>query len=213
MGTIGSGRRYRPEEVKPLVESAVCLDLSRMKKQGDCKPGSRFEITYSTDCNEIMTVKITMWDGSLTARYYSNGRSQNQKIAIVAIPCFQWYYREYLVCPDCGTHRNELYLGSNGKFACRACHGLAYRVQRLNPHQRHAYHADRLRRDKLKLPENSPQDVFTRPKSMRDKTYYRIINQITRHQKKSHELFLDYFKNVVDKFNSQCAAGSAKNQA
>lgn len=207
MGGVGSGKRHRTDEVKPIVESNISLNLTQLKKQGTLVTGQCFEIDYSKESHQLMTLKISIEEGSLVVTFLYNGVLRNQTVEIANVRCFERFYRQYLVCPVCGSHRNQLYLDSNGKFACRNCNGLGYQSQRLNPHQRHAYNAEKFRRKKFKTTGTSP-NIFTRPKNMQTKTYQKLVDKIHWHEKKSSELFMGYFRKVKGKFDRQNLPGN-----
>ena len=202
MGGLGSGRIYRSEEVKPVVENSICLDLTSIKKQGFLKSGNRLIITYTINLQEIMVLNVLAEKDSLYLGYRYQDKPRNQKIDIATIPCLGIYNRKYLLCPACKTNRNQLYLRTDGKFSCRLCSGLRYAVQKLNPAFRHSYAAERIRQKKLKLPENSPHNIFTRPLHMRGKTHEKIVDKIIWHQSRSHELFEKYFNGLKNKYGS-----------
>jgi len=194
--TIGSGRRYRPEEVQPIVENAICLDLTLLKKHEGFKPGNCLDITYSANSQDIITLNIAVGKEFLSVNFVDKGKYREQDIKIISIPCFGIYSRQYLLCPACGTKRKQIYLGSDGTFSCRLCNGLGYRVQRLNTHMRHSYAAEKLWREKLKQPEGGPKNIHNRPKYLKNKTYFKAVEQIMAHERKSHEAFVAYFAKI-----------------
>jgi len=200
--TIGSGRRYSPNEVKPIVENAICLDLTDLKKDGGID-GNFINIVYSSGSEEIMTLLIIVEEVALSLRYDYKGMPKRQEIKLSTIPCFGISLKQYLICPVCGAQRNQLYLGVNGYFACRICNGLGYRVQRLNPSQAHSYAAEKLNRVKLKQSENGPKSIGSKPRYMRNKTYHEIVDRIIYHEKKSHETFMVYFNKIRGGFDAK----------
>lgn len=154
-----------------------------------------------------MSLKIRIEEVSLVVIFMYQGGLRKQTIEIVKVRCFELYHRQYLVCPVCGERRNQLYMDSTGKFSCRVCINLGYRTQRLNPHQRHAYTAEKLRKEKLKSLESCP-NTYIRPKYMKIKTYHKLLDKIHWHEKKSSELFIDYFRDMQRKFDRQNPPGS-----
>jgi hypothetical protein len=207
MGGIGSRRIYQTDEVKPIVESNISLNITQLKKQGQLTPGQCLEVDYFEDCQLLLSLKIRIEEVSLVVTFMYQGVLRNQTIEIANVRCFERFYRQYLVCPVCGTHRNQLYLDSTGKFACRNCNGFGYQSQRLNPYQRHAYNAEKLRKKKFKT-TGASHSIFTRPKHMKTKTHQKLVDRIIGHEKKSSELFMGYFRNIKGKFDRQNLPGS-----
>ena len=169
-------------------------------------PGQCLEVDYFEECQLLMSLKIRIEEASLVVTFMYQGGLRKQTIELVGSKCFGRHYRQYLVCPVCGARRNQLYLDSTGKFACRNCNGFGYQSQRLNPYQRHAYNAERLRKKKLKHTEAS-QSIFTRPKHMQAKTHQKLVDRILWHENKSSELFMGYFRDVTGKFDAQNLPG------
>lgn len=83
--------------------------------------------------------------------------------------------RYWFVCPvgDCARRVAKLYR-VGGRYACRHCHGLAYRSQHENSHGRGLLKAQRIR-TKLGGSANMTLPFPPKPKFMRWATYYRLV--------------------------------------
>ncbi len=128
------------------------------------------------------------------------GKIQDQRIQLTKIKFLKKFQRSYLICPDCGKRRKQLYLNSNCQFSCRICSNLGYKSQRLTPHLRHGYLAEKIRCKNLKQSLKQPF-VPSRPKHMSLKKYHKLVDRIFWHEKRSTELFIQYFKEVSSNAN------------
>ena len=143
MGSIGSGRRYKANEVKKVVENQISINILDLKKRGCLKPGTISSTNFSINSREIGWIFISAEEGMLRFDYRFNDHVQQQTVQITTISPHYGGRRQYLLCPQCDSRRNSLYHGSNGKFACRICQNLVFRSQQLNPSLRHAHRADK----------------------------------------------------------------------
>ncbi len=199
MGGLGSGMRRGHRKTRPIVEDYLNLDILDFNKQGLLNPGVHFKITYSSNNCSIKSVSVFVGPDSLLLEYNHHQTAKRREVMLTRSACHYGGSRTWLVCGDCGCKRNALYLGPEGHWACRQCLGLAYRVQALNPHERHLYRADKIKKTKLKITPENPGLVSERPFRMRRKTHMDILGQILEHQQLSQQLFMDWFDGIVKK--------------
>ena len=199
MGTINSGRRYKPEEVRQTVESAIKLDMTFWRQEGVFKPGHSFDIFQPIDPLDRFLIRIHVGEQSLRAEYQFQKAPRTQVIDFKSIHIMGARPRHYLSCPRCGSRRNQLYLGSDGWFSCRACLNLTFRVQQLNPSKRHAHVARKLRRKKLGLPEDTPAHGIKKPEGMWSKNFERVLNQIREKELAAAQCFISHARDLIAK--------------
>jgi len=197
MGSIGSGRRYKSDEVKPVVENQISINILDLKKRGHLKPGTISSSTYLINSREIGWILISAEEGSLSIDYHLNGQLRHQIVQITSISPYLGGQRKYLLCPQCQSKREILYHRTNGEFACRICHGFVFRSQQLNPHQRHSFMAEKY---KKKMDQSSYP--YKKPFRMWNKTFLRLKDKACMHEKKSCNLFIEYADNLFNKYGS-----------
>lgn len=90
--------------------------------------------------------------------------------------------RVHLLCPACGDEREKLYLVAN-QWACRRCHRLVHRTQRMSTIDRNFMKIDDLRRQ---LAWDGKR--VHRPKGMHNSTYVRLVNELhdVEHRTRGH---------------------------
>lgn len=199
MGSLGSGRRYKSDEVKKVVENQISINILDLKKRGCLKSGNISSTTYSTNGREIGLIFISAAEGTLGLDYRFNDHIQQQTVQITTISPHYGGQRQYLACPQCDSRRNSLYYGSNGQFTCRICQGLVFRSQQLNPSLRHAHRADKF------LERLGGKDfIFHRkkPAGMWDRTFIKLRDKYFTHTIKSCNLFIEYSNQLLEKYGS-----------
>ncbi len=199
MGGLGSGTRRGQRKIRPIVEDFLNLDILYLNKEGLLKPGTAFKISYSKNNSDILSLSVTVGPESLFLQYDHHQKSRQQEIQLTRTPCHYGSKRTWLVCGKCGCKRNALYLGPKGLWACRECLGLVYHTQRLNPHERHADMAEKIKRKKLYITPENQIPVSQRPPKMGRKKHAQIIDQILNHEIKSLELFKNWVDGIVKK--------------
>jgi hypothetical protein len=53
MGSIGSGRKYKSDEVKPVIENQISINILDLKKRDCLKPGTISSRSYAINGREI----------------------------------------------------------------------------------------------------------------------------------------------------------------
>ena len=198
MGGFGTGRKSKGQ-LRPVVEDYLRLDILNFKKEGLLSPGTEFTMTCKKSGNVITTVSVAVKEESLSLQYYFKEKRHNQEIFFVRTPCHYGGLRTWFQCPLCGFKRNSLYLGTDGYWHCRKCHGLAYKIQRLNPHERHLYRAQTIRKKLLNVKSEGIVDFPEKPFRMGFNKYHRIMDKVMTHQNLSFKLFFEW----VDKIKTR----------
>ncbi|MDX2441800.1 MAG: hypothetical protein QNK40_14790 [Desulfobacterales bacterium] len=158
-----------------------------------------FKLTYSRNHRDIQAVSILVGPDSLFLEYRYHQAAKRQEVELTRSSCHYGNKRTWLVCGKCGCKRTALYLGSYGHWACRECLGLVYKVQSLNPHERHTHLAQKIKGKKLKITLGNGVSVLTRPAGMWQTNYMNIVGQIQEHEQLSQQLFMDWFDEIVKK--------------
>lgn len=201
MGGLGSGRRYSRDQIRPVVEDFLDLDILYFNRKGLLKPGIIFKITFTTNNCDATSVITTVGADFLCLDYNFKQTKRTQEVQLIRTPCHYGGSRTWLQCPTCNSKRTLLYLGHNGSWKCRKCLGLAFTSQRLNPHSRHAYMAKNLKREKLNITPGCLTPVTKRPFRMHRQKYIRILDEILKHEQLSCALFKEWFDEIVNKGN------------
>lgn len=101
MGGPGSGMWLRRDK-KGTVEDHQCLDIRKLCREHEIKPGD-----------------------SITAQYNWHGEEVSQEIFLDWTTCNYGGRRPWFICMACGRRVAKIYLGGK-KFACRHCYNLTY---------------------------------------------------------------------------------------
>jgi hypothetical protein len=119
--------RGRPAGLgRPLVEDALKLPISLLKRRGALTPGYTGTVRWTGVGAAIFSVtptclKVTP-DTPSASTYY---------IPLARRPCRLGGHELLMGCPACHQCRRALYW-AHGRFVCRTCADLRYESQRLN---------------------------------------------------------------------------------
>jgi ribosomal protein S27AE len=198
MGGIGSGRRYEKHERRTDVELCPAVDLRIIKNH----LGSDVLVEQKIFRNNRLIFKLLIdpsdaQDGFITVHYRHQGKHLNQQISLTNMSCHLGGKRSFLMCPECGEQFLLLYL-HEGSWACRQCHGLAYRSQRLNARKRHLHALRKIEDKKLR---GTPPDE--KPYRMKQKKHQEILNDLVLHHQKLNELAKKWSDNLEEKYFSK----------
>ncbi|MDM8538603.1 hypothetical protein QUF70_17755 [Desulfobacterales bacterium HSG17] len=200
MGSLGSGRRYKSDEVNKVVENQISINILDLKKRDCLKPGNISSRSYVINGREIGRIIISAEKDMLSLDYRFNGLSRQQTVQIAHTSPNFGGRRKYLVCPECQAKREMIYFGENGKFACRVCHDFIFRSQQLPPHQRHAHmtekYAQQLGGTDFILHGQKPLGIW-------GKTFFKLQDKYFMHRQKSCDLFIEYFNQTFEKYGSE----------
>jgi hypothetical protein len=205
MGGLGSGNRRGERKIRPIVEEHLSIKILEQKKKGLLEPDTAFEINFSGQSHDHKEVSVLTTEDSIIILHRHLSAARRQEVKHTRTKCFYGGSRPWFICGRCNSKRNTIYLGSEGFWACRECLGLAYQVQRLNTHERHAYMAAKLQKKKLGIPSDKPYLVTERPFRMWTSTYIKILDQIIVHHRQSHEHFKNWFYETLSKAQNKNA--------
>lgn len=198
MGGIGSGRRYSENERRPDVEVCPAVDLRFFKPH----LGEELLVTQKIFKNNSLNYKFLIdlsdaKEGFITVYFRHQEKHQTQQISLTEMSLYLGGNRVFMICPECIEQFSVLYL-RDGLWACRRCHGLAYKIQRMNPRQRHLHMLRKIGKRKL---EGKPPDE--RPFRMRKKTHQEIVNELATHHKKINKIAKKWQRDIQEKYLSR----------
>jgi hypothetical protein len=198
MGGFGSGRRHESHERRTDIEICPAVDLRVLKAH----LGSDVLVTQKIFRNNKLSNKFMIdlaeaQKGFITVFYHHQGKHQTQQISLTKMPLHLGGHRPFLLCPECDNQFLVIYL-RNGSWACKNCHGLAYRTQRLNPRKRHLQAIQKIENKKLK---GTPPDE--KPYRMKQKKYQEILNDLVLHHQKLNELAKKWHDDLQEKYFSK----------
>lgn len=181
MGGYGSGRHGG----RPLADYALRVDLARMMRQGQAKPGSLIWGTLHWTCGDEPSGSVSYEtdmtnpdNATLTLRYTKGeGESRESVKQVIRLVWTRPHYggrRWWMVCPYRGHRVGKLYLPRNGdRFASRTAWRLGYRSQRSAPHDKPF---DRLNKLQRRLGgREGYEEYIRRPKGMWHRTFERHL--------------------------------------
>lgn len=199
MGGLGSGRRYRKSEIKPILEDQITINIHDLNSENLLKPGNNFTNFYIKISPYLSEIFVEVEEDSLALKYCYKYDLHEQQIHIEKMPAYYGGARPYLICPDCGVKRVSLYLGlTTGQFGCRICHKFGYKSQRMNPLQRHS-----LKAEKYKKRLGQFSYPYDKPFRMWSRTFLKIQDKACKHEKTSCDLFLEYANQIFEKYGSK----------
>jgi hypothetical protein len=137
-------------------------------------PDTRAEIAWNLQWRTL--------GATLTLRYVPDDRpdepvSRRIHLVTARLPSGGW--RWWFLCPVCERRRAALYLPrADSGFACRSCHGLTYRSQRLGLGDRLLWGAGKRRRRAGGTgPFGQAVNWPPKPKGMHWRTYHRLRDE------------------------------------
>jgi hypothetical protein len=209
MGGYNSGRQTG----RPTVESGFRLDINRLIRCRDIRPGARVAgiLTWTnTDTGE--RVASISYEANLTdpvaawfrLQYKVNGTLKDYRVNLDTTPCqfggVRWWWR----CPLHGRRAAKLYLPPGATtFACRQSYQAAYRSQRETPlarsHARQRQLYEKLRGEYRYFEDPPPR----RPKGMHHATYERIEAEIYATMERHNDLFEAGAARILNRLDRQ----------
>jgi hypothetical protein len=158
------------------------LDARRLKRHGQLEPGFRGHIVWRWADTGEETARV-FWDVDATGArlaYKHRDRSRGEdwqdaeyRVPILRTPCHLGGERAWFGCPCCGKRVAILYGGH--PFACRSCHRLTYKSQRVGRSERASDMAHDLRHRLGWSPGLTGPEVWNRPKGMHHATFARHV--------------------------------------
>jgi hypothetical protein len=184
MGGIGSGRRSG----KRCIEDLYPLDIRKISRVGLLTPGRSSSWQWSRRGEAAGAISLEMEVDQVVLEYRSrsprhNGgewASMRYAVQLDWTPSAMGGRRVWWRCPALGCDRRAAILFGGPIFACRRCHGLAYRCQRESDDQRATRRADTIRR-RLGWPPGIFHGVGPKPKGMHWRTFVRLRAEYDAH--------------------------------
>jgi len=160
MGGMNSGRGRRPNRTgsKSEIGQLYSLNIPRTLKKFKEAPG-----IY---CIVDGKINLFITEHCITLKRTDENLLLTEKIEVFSMSCNYGGFRYFGVCPCCKKKVSALYLNT-AYFACRTCLNLCYRSQNRTL-------SDRLYEKENKIEKKLNNDLFTRPKWMREKTFERL---------------------------------------
>lgn len=198
MGGFGSGRRYEKHERRTDVEVCPAVDLRILKNN----LGSDVLVTQKIFRNNRLYFKFMIdlsdaEDDFVTVHYPHQGKLQKQQISLTRMACHLGGSRPFMLCPECREQFCVLYL-KDGAWACKHCHGLAHRSQRLNPRKRHLHMLRKIENKKLR---GLPPDE--KPYRMKQKKHQKIVNELAERHHEINKIAKQWHKDLHEKYFSK----------
>ena len=146
MGGFGSGRQGG----KSVTGDMLALDIRELQRAGRLQDGLHFKWRWSRNGDPVGNINIRTGTDRVTLTYQqrSNGgdwQDMNYPIFLDWTPCTFGGQRAWWLCPAVGCGRRVAVLYGGSVYACRHCHGLAYRTQREDAGHRASSKAHKLR--------------------------------------------------------------------
>lgn len=135
MGGRGSGR-HRHTGAAPCTDEYLRLDVRLLHREGWLIRSDTFALQWSLGEGANATIFIRVAPEHVELTYYTHSNAQWREhqyaVALDRTPCGFGGRRVWFRCPNPGCGRRVAVLYGGSMFACRQCHGLRYRSQRLS---------------------------------------------------------------------------------
>jgi hypothetical protein len=206
MGGYRSGR----SSGMPTVESGLTLDLGRLIKQRNVRPGAHVSgslvwkmIRSGEKVGEIGFEARLLDHGPQWIRlhYSVNSKPMDYKVYLTSTRCNFGGVRWWWLCPLSGRRVAKLYLPPGATvFAARKAYGLPYRSQRES-----GIDTTHARQARLSRKLGANYDYFERyvperPKGMHKRTYYRLAANLEGAIEAHEEVFSVWATRTLRKF-------------
>jgi hypothetical protein len=159
-------------------EDFLPLDVRTLARRGNLQPGAYLDWQWSCGDMPLGSVGVRASNDHLRLIYTwtprgAPARSMDCRVSIETTRCNFGGARPWFRCPRCDCRRAVLYgVGSDGRFGCRGCMGLAYSCETESKWSRANRRVHKLR---AQLGEKG-----ARPDRMRLSTYARTLSRFAR---------------------------------
>ena len=163
----------------PKTDSFRRVDLARLKQLKMLEPGCRSRLVWSRDGEEVGSMVIESHASHLILDYRSRNHGGEWQPIRDTIPLDYTYpnfggERAWFRCPSCHRRKRVLYGGRY--FRCRNCYRATYPSQYERDYFRSLNRAQAIR-EKLGGGLCTDDPFPPKPKRMRWKTYYRLMER------------------------------------
>lgn len=143
-----------------MTEELPVLDVRRLQRDHLLDMGRTAHVSWS----DGTALELLASSRSLTLAYRQHGQCGAAavvrcEVLLTRSPCRYGGERPWFLCPECGNRVANLYLCRSP--ACRKCHGLVYRTQRISELARLGM---RVRKLELRWANGAPSWDLQRPK-------------------------------------------------
>lgn len=190
MGGYGSGKRGSGH---PTTDSLLFLDIRYLRRSGllHQAPDSPYSFTLSWSCRGKPSGNISVfvphsgapYPPEIILSYRTQARGDrdwkdvDERVAIETTPCHYGGERPWFLCPRCFDRRGVLF-SVDGRFRCRACHGIAYSSTRETEEDRAIRRALVIQKRLGGHKYGTVFDPEPKPPHMHWATYERICNEL-----------------------------------
>ncbi len=186
MGGYGSGR-YGFSFCKSTTSDCIAIDVRRWQREGLLTSPRYFDWKWLRNEKVTSSIEVIVQDDHVILNYKYRRRNQewqkkNCPVYLDWTSCNYGGKRPWFLCPVRGCGRRVAKLYSNGVFACRQCHQVAYPSQRENDMDRANRRADKIRA-RLDWEPGILNGNGLKPKGMHWSTFERLQNE--------HDYFVD----------------------
>jgi hypothetical protein len=181
MGGFGSGRQHGG----PCTDDMLALDVRELNRAGLLAPGRSASWQWVRDDRVMAAIGVRAELDRVMLDYRNRNRSARHNggewetmhcaVRLDWTPCALGGQRVWWRCPGAGCGRRVAVLYGGRVFACRHCHGLAYRSQRETESDRVRRRAMTSRK-RLGWPAGILLNNGGKPKGMHWRTYWRLLD-------------------------------------
>lgn len=180
MGGIGSGRHSR-SSANAITANYRSIDIRRWKRNGLLDTQRPFVWQWSHRGEVISSIHVRPEPDRVTLTYrhrygISDWKEKSYPVCLDWTDCHLGGQRPWFLCPAHACGRRVAILYGTGIYACRHCHELTYRSQRVQYDARAMQKADRIR-EKLGWGPGIANGRSSKPKGMHWKTFQRLITE------------------------------------
>lgn len=162
-----AGRRARHR----MTEEVPVLDVRRLHRDHLLDMGRAARVSWSDGTAIELLASSRSLNLAYSQRVQDGAAAEVRcEVLLTRSPCRYGGERPWFLCPECGNRVANLYLC--GSPACRKCHGLVYRTQRISELARLGM---RVRKLELRWANGAPSWYLQRPKGMQWTTWERRL--------------------------------------
>ena len=158
---------------KRCTSDMNALDVREIAKAGLLKGSGSFAWRWKCGAEVQSSIFVLPSFDRVHLQYSVAGESMSYMVRLDFTACALGGHRVWWLCPGQGCGRRVAVLFAGRVFACRHCHGLAYRCQRESTSSRASRRTDKLRK-RLNWHAGILNADGGKPKWMHWRTYWRL---------------------------------------
>lgn len=191
MGGYGSGRHGSG---KPTTDPLLFLDIRYLRRSGLLRSTATgpysFSLSWSCRGNPSGNISVIVqgtegtYPPEIVLDYSTKGWGETtwtpvrERVMIETTECNYGGERPWFLCPHCGSRRAVLF-SVDGRFRCRACHGIVYSSTRETEDDRLARRALEIQKRLGGHKYGTIYDPGPKPPHMHWATYERICEELS----------------------------------